>query len=65
MEEEEIVEVERRFLGRVPYEYEGLREKTILEADSGFGEAGAKLDPRSGALMYDKFGDIYKKHIKR
>jgi hypothetical protein len=61
MEEEEIVKVERRFLGRVPYEYEGLRETTILEADSGFGEAGAKLDPRSGALMYDKFGDIYKK----
>ena len=57
MEDEKIVDIERKLVGRVPYFY-GLKEgTTTLEADSGFGKVGAKMDPKTGALMYEKFED--------
>ena len=61
MEEKVEVDVQRHFMGRVPYVYERIRNVTTLEPDSGFGRAGAKLDPRTGALMYDKFGETVTK----
>jgi uncharacterized repeat protein (TIGR01451 family) len=61
MEEKIDVRIERRLVGRKPYEYEHLRDPTLLESDSGFGDAGAKLDPRTGALMYDKYADTVTK----
>lgn len=66
MEEEVEIEVKRELVGRKPYEYPDLEEKTEIPADSGFGEAGAKLDPSTGALMYDKYEDItLKRRIQR
>jgi len=55
---EENVRTERRLVGRVPFEYKELETMTTLKPDSGFGQAGAKLDPRTGALMYDKHTDV-------
>ena len=57
MEEEKIVDIERKLVGRVPYAYDLKEGTTTLEADSGFGSVGAKMDPRTGALMYEKFED--------
>ncbi|MGA1848670.1 MAG: hypothetical protein ACMUHB_04945, partial [Thermoplasmatota archaeon] len=57
MEEEKIVDVERKLVGRTPYKYQLSRDTTTLEADSGFGRVGAKMDPVTGALMYDKYED--------
>lgn len=57
MEEETIVDVERKLVGRVPYHYDLNEGVTTLEADSGFGRVGAKMDPKTGALMYEKFED--------
>jgi hypothetical protein len=68
MEEEvkRIVKVEREFVGRVPYEYEMTPDVRTLEADSGFGRAGAKLDPKTGALKYDKFQDrMYEETLRK
>ena len=56
-EETKVGKVEREFVGRVPYEYHMDQTVTSLETDSGFGEAGAKLDPSTGALKYDRFAD--------
>ncbi len=56
-EEEKVVRIERQFVGRVPYEYIFDETFTTLEADSGFGEAGAKLDPSTGALKYDRYDE--------
>jgi hypothetical protein len=57
MEEEKVVDVERKLVGRTPYHYQLVQGTTTLEADSGFGRVGAKMDPVTGALMYDKFED--------
>jgi len=57
MEEEKIVDVERKLVGRVPYTYKLKEGTTTLESDSGFGRVGAKMDPKTGALMYEKFED--------
>jgi hypothetical protein len=67
VEEEEIVVArERRLVGRKPWEYPSLEGVSELQPDTGFGEAGAKLDPSSGALKYDKFEDIeLKRKIRR
>ncbi|MCK5559267.1 MAG: hypothetical protein KAJ51_01690, partial [Thermoplasmata archaeon] len=52
--------------GRVPFEYKNTVDYTIVEPDSGYGTAGAKLDPRTGALMYDRYEDIYgKQHVTK
>ncbi len=64
MEEEEIVDIERKLVGRVPYAYNLKKGTTTLEADSGFGRVGAKMDPRTGALMYEKFEDWITKEKK-
>jgi hypothetical protein len=67
MEEEEIiVKKERRLVGRKPYEYPELRGIGEIPGDVGYGRAGAKLDPATGALMYDKYEDIaLKRKIQR
>jgi hypothetical protein len=71
MEDEEIVDIERKLVGRVPYAYHLDDGITTLEADSGFGRVGAKMDPKTGALMYEKFEDwitkekTVRKEIKR
>jgi len=57
MEEEELIDVERKLVGRVPYRYKINDHATTLEADSGFGRVGAKMDPKTGALMYEKYED--------
>lgn len=57
MEDEEIVDIERKLVGRIPYAYNLNEGTTTLEADSGFGKVGAKMDPKTGALMYEKFED--------
>ena len=61
MEENIDIKVERRLVGRKAYEYDRVRDVSVLEADSGFGDAGAKLDPRTGALMYDKYAETVTK----
>jgi len=66
MEEEQVIDVKRRLVGRVPYRYQLDKNARTLEADSGFGRVGAKMDPRTGALMYEKFEDwIVKQKIMR
>jgi len=57
MEDEKVVDVERKLVGRTPYKYQLGRDTTTLEADSGFGRVGAKMDPVTGALMYDRYED--------
>jgi len=57
MEEETIVDVERKLVGRTPFRYHLDKDTSTLPADSGFGAVGAKMDPRTGALMYDKYED--------
>lgn len=66
MEEETIIDVERKLVGRTPYKYQLTQEMNTLPADSGFGSAGAKMDPKTGALMYDKYEDWITKerHMK-
>jgi hypothetical protein len=64
MEDEEIVDIERKLVGRVPYAYRLQEGTTTLEADSGFGRVGAKMDPKTGALMYEKFEDWITKEKK-
>ncbi|MBN1539252.1 MAG: hypothetical protein JW939_03840 [Candidatus Thermoplasmatota archaeon] len=70
MEEETIVDVERKLVGRSPYRYHLDKDTRTLPADSGFGAVGAKMDPKTGALMYDKYEDwitkekIFKEEIK-
>lgn len=71
MDEEYVVDVERKLIGRIPYRYELSKGTTTLEADSGFGRLGAKMDPRTGALMYDRFEDwitkerVHKEEVKK
>jgi hypothetical protein len=68
MEEEEeiVIKKERRLVGRKPWEYPDLQGITELLPDTGFGKAGAKLDPSSGALKYDKYEDIeLRKRLQR
>ncbi len=57
MEEETVVDVERKLVGRTPYHYHLDDSVNTLPADSGFGAVGAKMDPITGALMYDKYED--------
>ncbi|MEA3557993.1 MAG: hypothetical protein U9R75_01940, partial [Candidatus Thermoplasmatota archaeon] len=66
MEEETVVDVERKLVGRTPYRYKLDLGMNTLPADSGFGKVGAKMDPRTGALMYDRYEDwiTTEKHIK-
>ncbi|MGA1822977.1 MAG: hypothetical protein ACMUIG_10675 [Thermoplasmatota archaeon] len=56
-EEEKIIDVERKLVGRQPYHYALQAGTTTLEADSGFGKVGAKMDPKTGALMYERYED--------
>ncbi len=66
MEEEVVITRERRLIGRKPWEYPELTDQIEVSADTGFGEAGAKLDPSSGALKYDKYEDIeLRKRLQR
>jgi hypothetical protein len=71
MEEETVVDVERKLVGRTPYHYHLDETVNTLPADSGFGAVGAKMDPRTGALMYDKYEDwitkerTFKEEIKQ
>ncbi|MBN1389504.1 MAG: hypothetical protein JXA22_02565 [Candidatus Thermoplasmatota archaeon] len=71
MEEETIVEVERKLVGRKPFRYHLDKNTSTLPADSGFGKVGAKMDPRTGALMYDRYEDwitkekTFKEEVKR
>ncbi len=66
MSEDDEVEIKRRLVGRIPYKYEELRDYSHLKPDSGFAQAGAKLDPNTGALMYDKYEDtVIQKEIIR
>ncbi|MGA1873545.1 MAG: hypothetical protein ACMUHY_07715 [Thermoplasmatota archaeon] len=64
MEEETIVDVERKLVGRSPFRYHLDKNMNTLPADSGFGAVGAKMDPRTGALMYDKYEDWVTKEKK-
>jgi hypothetical protein len=65
-EEEIVVKTETKLVGRKPWEYPSLEGENELKPDTGFGKAGAKLDPSSGALKYDKYEDIeYKRKIRR
>ena len=57
MEEGKRYKVRTELVGRVPYEYKIKPNVFYLESDSGFGQAGAKLDPKTGALMHDKYQD--------
>ncbi|MDG6225739.1 MAG: hypothetical protein QCI82_09525 [Candidatus Thermoplasmatota archaeon] len=66
MEEEQIIDVERRLVGRVPFKYHLNKNARTLESDSGFGKVGAKMDPKTGALMYEKYEDwIHKQKVFR
>ena len=56
-EEEKVIDIERRLVGRQPFKYKLESGTTTLEADSGFGKVGAKMDPKTGALMYEKYED--------
>ncbi|MFW3145785.1 MAG: hypothetical protein ACMUIE_03115 [Thermoplasmatota archaeon] len=66
MEEETIVDVERKLVGRTPYKYQLSANERTLPSDSGFGKVGAKMDPKTGALMYDRYEDwiTKEKHFK-
>ncbi|MFO8051105.1 MAG: hypothetical protein R6V01_05330 [Thermoplasmatota archaeon] len=66
MEDETVIDVERKLVGRTPYKYKLTQEMSTLPADSGFGKVGAKMDPKTGALMYDKYEDWVTKerHMK-
>ena len=56
-DEEKVIDIERRLVGRQPFSYKLKEGTTTLEADSGFGKVGAKMDPKTGALMYEKYED--------
>ncbi len=63
MEEGEIIDVERKLVGRTPYHYHLDAKETTLKADSGFGKVGAKMDPKTGALMYEQYEDWITKQM--
>ena len=63
MMEEEIIDVERKLVGRTPYHYHLDANETTLKADSGFGKVGAKMDPKTGALMYEQYEDWITKQM--
>ena len=63
MTEEQIIDVERKLVGRTPYHYHLDANETTLRADSGFGKVGAKMDPKTGALMYERYEDWITKQM--
>jgi len=55
--------VEKRLVKKVPFKYTYDRDMTVLSPDPGISRVGAKIDARTGALMYEYYEEWVKREM--